>query len=66
MFVFVQNYKSSKAPTYTMNECSQERDAAQTYAQTLLESSVDVSSVDVFEYIGACEKVEKIQWVNAV
>lgn len=62
MFVFVQHYKSNKAATYSENECSADMDCARAYAETLLNASVDVKSVDLFRYEGTIEKVERAEW----
>lgn len=62
MFIFVQNFKSNKKPEYLMNECSGEVEAARQYALKLLASSVDVTSVEIFEHLASATKVESVEW----
>jgi hypothetical protein len=62
MFVFIQFYKSNKQPTYTQNECSDDLDAAKAYAETLLNSSVDVREVELYQVVGSVAKVEVAEW----
>jgi len=60
MFVFVQRFKSNKAPTFTVLMLS--ADEAKEHAKTLAESSVDVLAVDVYEHISTLAKQEVLQW----
>lgn len=59
--VLVTNFKSNKAPTFqqaTFTDIEEGRERV----QALVDSSVDVHSVEVFEYLTGLEKVETTQW----
>lgn len=62
MFVFIQHFKSGKKPEFMQNECSDDIQAAKKYAVTLLNSSVDVKAVEIYNYVGCANKVENIEW----
>ena len=60
-YVFITYYKSNKAPTYQQADVDN-MEAAKARAETILNSSVDVSDVSVFEFIAMASKVEVVQW----
>lgn len=60
MFVFVQRFKSNKAPTFTVLQFNVEE--AKEHAKTLAGSSADVLAVDVYEHISTLTKQEVLQW----
>jgi hypothetical protein len=60
MFVFVQRFKSNKAPTFTVLLLTEVE--AREHAKTLAESSVDVLAVDMYKHMSTLEKQEVFQW----
>lgn len=62
MFVFIKHYNSNKSSDFTQNECSQDIEIAKGYAETILNSSVDVKAVEMFQLQGRLNKIQKMEW----
>lgn len=60
-YVFVTRYKSNKAPTFQEFE-TPSMEAAKAQAERIMNGSVDVSDVSVYEFISVASKVEMVQW----
>ena len=60
-FVIVQQFKSNKADLYQEFAFDDVNDA-KNRAKTLLESSVDVKTVSVFQLTAEAFKVESVAW----
>lgn len=60
-YVFITYYKSNKAPTYQQADVDN-MEAAKARAETIMNSSVDVSDVSIFEFVACATKVETVQW----
>lgn len=60
-YVFVTHYKSNKAPTFQEFEAPSMEDA-KAQAERIMNGSVDVSDVSVYEFLGVASKVEMVQW----
>lgn len=59
--VFVTHYKSNKAPTFHQADIANVAEA-KARAETIMNSSVDISDVSVFEFVAMASKVESVQW----
>lgn len=60
-YVFAINYRSNKPTSYQQFDAASMEDA-KAQAGRMLESSIDVSEVCVYEYVNAAQKVEVVQW----
>lgn len=60
-YVFVTHYKSNKAPTFQEFDASS-MEAAKAQAERIMNGSVDVSDVSVYEFLSIASKVEMVQW----
>lgn len=61
MFIFTQTFKSTKDVRHSVVDQSSDEDAC-TYAEALLDSSVDITSVRVFKELAFVRKVESKLW----
>jgi SHS2 domain-containing protein len=61
MFVFTQTFKSTKDVRHLVVDQSSDEDAC-AYAEALLDSSVDTTSVRVFKEMAFVRKVESKVW----
>lgn len=60
-FVFVTHYKSNKASTMQEIEAETVTDAKER-AASIMQSSVDISDISIYEFVSVATKVETIQW----
>ncbi len=60
-YVFVTHYKSNKTHTFQEFEGESMEDA-RAQAERIMNGSVDVSDVSVYEFAGVASKVEMVQW----
>lgn len=61
MFVFTQTFKSTKEARHLVLDQSSDEDA-RAYAEHLLDSSIDITSVRVFKELAFVRKVESKVW----
>jgi hypothetical protein len=61
MFIFTQTFKSTKDVRHSVVDQSSDEDA-RAYAEALLDSSVDITSVRVFKELAFVRKVESKVW----
>lgn len=61
MFVFTQTFKSTKEVRNLFFDANDDQDARD-YAEKLLDSSVDITSVRVFKQMAFVHKVESKVW----
>lgn len=61
MFVFTQTFKSTKEIRHLVLDQSSDEDA-RAYAEALLDSSVDITSVRVFKEMAFVRKIESKVW----
>lgn len=61
MFIFTQTFKSTKDIRHLVVDQNTDEDA-RTYAEALLDSSVDITSVRVFKELAFVRKVESKVW----
>lgn len=59
--VFIQHYRSNKAPTLTSGS-HENLEYAKIHATEIMNNSVDVVKVEVYELAACAEKVEAVQW----
>jgi hypothetical protein len=62
-FVFIQNLLSTKEGKVSVL-AFESMDEAKAHVQRLLDSSIDVASVDVFEFVANGKKVTETVWEN--
>lgn len=60
-YVFITYYKSNKAPSFHQADIANVEEV-KARAETIMNSSVDISDVSVFEFIAMASKVETVQW----
>jgi len=60
-FVFIQNLKSTKEPKISCLSFA-DMGYAKEHVTRLLETSIDVESVDVYEFLVSGKKVVEIVW----
>ena len=61
MFIFTQTFRSNKEIKHLVLELKTDEEA-RAYAETLLDSSVDITSVRVFKDLAFVRKVESKVW----
>lgn len=61
MFIFTQTFKSTKEIKHLVLDHNSDEDA-RIYAETILDSSVDITSVRVFKQMAFVQKVESKVW----
>jgi hypothetical protein len=61
MFIFTQTFKSTKDVRHLVVELKTDEEA-RAYAEALLDSSVDITSVRVFKELAFVRKVESKVW----